>query len=151
MKDTPERVWHYFIDSEGHLWHDDEEFDDPQLLNLFMKNMELLPGGKFRVFCQGEECRITPEDVPYVVKDVAISPKKIGLTFPGDYREVLDPSTLFVGRGNVLYCKVRGGKFTARFNRKSYLDLAKKVKFDSRKKTYYLTVDRHDYSIKGVT
>ncbi len=115
-----------------------------------MKNMEAIPGGKFRVFCQGEECWITPEDVPYVVQDVTIATDEIELIFPGNYRESLNPETLAVGKGNVLYCKVRDGKFLARFNRKSYLDLAKHVKFDSRKKTYYLTIDKHDYSIKGV-
>ena len=142
-------MWHYTIDTDGHLWHEGIEFDDPELLCFFMKNMEPLPDGRFRVVCQGEKCCLTAEDVPYVVRELKIS-KTIGLIFPGGYKEALDPSTLFVGKKNVLYCKVRGGKFTARFNRTSYLELAKKVVFDPKKKSYDLVVDKKRYPIKGV-
>jgi hypothetical protein len=145
-----ERVWHYFIDSDGHLWHEGTEFDDPEVLKLFMKNMEAMPDGSYRVFCQGEECRITAEDVPYVVQDLVFTHERINLIFPGGYSEPLDPATLFVGKLNVLYCRVRGGRLAARFNRKSYLELAKKVKFDPQTKGFYLTVDNQRYSIQGV-
>lgn len=146
----PERIWHYYIDAEGHLWHEGTEFDDPEVLKLFMKNMEAMPDGTYRVFCQGEECRITAEDVPYVVQDLVITPERIDLLFPGGYSEPLDPATLFVGKLNVLYCRVRGGKLTARFNRKSYLELAKRIECNPQKGIYYLTVDNQSYAIKGV-
>lgn len=148
--EEPNRVWHYFIDSDGHLWHDGSEFDDPAVLNLFMKNMTSLPNGRCHVFCQGEECLITSEDVPYVVQDVEFAPREIRLKFPGGYTEILNPSTLFVGERNVLYCRVRDGKFTARFNRKSYLDLAKRVECDDERGEFTLTVDNRRYPIKGV-
>ncbi|HEX5037986.1 MAG TPA: hypothetical protein VFX30_12575 [bacterium] len=153
----PERVWHYYIDSDGHLWHDGAEFDDPATLQMFMKGLADLPpeeaknGEKWRVFCMGEDCRIAAEDVPYVIQKVTFAPKSVRLTFPGGYEEDLDPSTLFVGAKNVLYCRIRGGKFTARFNRTSYLDLAEHVAFDSKAKGFYLTVDNRRYPIKGVT
>lgn len=150
MTEEPNRVWHYYIDSEGRLWHEGTEFDDPDVLNLFMKKMEMLPDGRCHVFCQGEECLITAEDVPYVVQDVALSPREIRLLFPGNYSEALDPSTLWVGDRNVLYCRVRDKKFKARFNRKSYLDLAKHVEFDPQKKLFFLTVDNKRHPIKGV-
>lgn len=144
-------VWHYYIDSDGRLWHEGVEFDEPAVLHLFMKDMKLLPSGKGQVFCQGEECRITAEDVPYVIQNVEFLPKEVRLRFPGDYRETLDPRTLFVGRQNVLYCKVRSGKFTARFNRRSYLDLAKRVEFDEGRNEFILTVDNRRYAIKGAS
>jgi hypothetical protein len=150
-REDQERVWHYHIDSEGMLWHDGFEFDDPALLNLFMKNMKPLPDGSFHVFCQGEECILTCEDVPYAVQKVVFSPSQVMLHFPGGYSEALDPSTLFVGSQNVLYCKVRGGVFTARFGRGAYLDFAKRVQFDSHDKSFYLVIDNKKYSIEGVT
>jgi hypothetical protein len=145
------RVWHYFIDSDGHLWHEGAEFDDPETLNLFMKKMERLADGRCHVLCQGEECLITAEDVPYVVQDVEVHAKAVLLKFPGGYEESLDPETLFVGAHNVLYAKVRDGAFTARFNRKSYLDLAKHIQYDSYKDVFYLTVDNRRYPIHGVS
>jgi hypothetical protein len=144
-------AWHYFIDAEGELWNEGATIDDPSVLNLFMKNLVRSPDGKFRVFCQGEECEIDAEDVPYVVKEVLFSPKKIELVFAGgEFKETLDPKTLFVGDKNVLYCKIRNGDFTARFSRRCYLELAKKVAFDPKKKNYFLTVDNHHYPIQGV-
>jgi uncharacterized protein len=148
-----DRIWHYFIDSDGHLWHEGAEFDDPAVLFLFMKGMAEFPEGgreKWRVFCQGEECRIAAEDVPYVIQKVEIKPAAVRLLFPGGYEEDLDPTTLFVGPRNVLYCRVRGGAFAARFNRTSYLDLAKRIEFDPRRREFFLTVDNKRYSIAGV-
>lgn len=142
-------VWYYYLDTEGILWHEGVEFDDPDLLTFFMKNMEKLSDGAFRVLCQGEECRIVPEDVPYVVRRVDITPKKIKLLFPGHYQETLDPKTLHVGKLNVLYARVRNGRFEARFNRTSYLDLAKHVQFDPKKKIYFLKIDNKNYPIKN--
>lgn len=146
----PDRVWHYFIDSDGHLWHEGAEFDDPGVLNLFMEKMERLPDGRCHVLCQGEECLITAEDVPYVIQDVEVHANAVLLKFPGGYEERLDPATLFVGPHNVLYAKVRGGAFTARFNRKSYLDLAKHIQYDSHGDHFYLIVDNKRYPIAGV-
>jgi len=151
-----ERIWHYYIDSEGHLWHDGTEFYDPATLKMFMKGMADLPSEeaknaeKWRVFCMGEECRIAAEDVPYVIQKVTVTPKSVRLTFPGGYEEDLDPATLFVGDRNVLYCRIRGGAFTARFNRTSYLNLAERIAFDPKTRGFYLTVDNHQYPIKGV-
>ena len=118
-------IWHYFLDAEGHLWHEGTEIDDPAVLKLFLENMEPLADGRFRVFCQGEECVVAAEDVPHVVTDLKISPREIGLVFPGGVTEPLDPATLFVGKLNVLYCRIRGGRFVARFNRRTYLEIAR--------------------------
>lgn len=114
-----------------------------------MKGMEPLPDGRYQVFCQGEECRITVEDVPYVIRDLDFFPDHITLKFSGNYSEPLDPSTLYVGKENVLYCKVREGRFKARFHRSSYMELAKKIKFDSKKKQFFLVVDKKRYGIVG--
>ncbi len=138
------------MDVDGCVWHEEVEFDEPTLLNFFMKNLEVLPNGTYRVFCQGEECQLIAEDVPYIIKKINVSPQSIELVFPGDYTEALDASTLFVGPKNVLYCKVRAGKFTARFNRTSYLDLTKEIRHDKKSNQFALTIDKKKYFIQGV-
>ena len=148
--DSTKGGWYYYLDAEGLLWHEGVEFDDPDLLRFFMENLRPLPDGRFHLLCQGEDCFITCEDVPYVVRDISVQPREIELEFSGHYRERLDPATLWVGVGNVLYCKIRGGKFSARFNRKSYLEIARQVGFDPQNKSYHLTVDKKRYPIKGV-
>ncbi len=148
--DVQKRIWHYWIDAEGHLWHDGSEFEDPGLLKFFMKKLERLPDGKMRVMCQGETCLFETEDVPYVIQGIEPKPSGIELTFPGNYRETLDPTTLRVGKDNVLYCKVRDGLFDARFNRKAYWDLAKQVDVDPMDHRYYFQWKDRRYPIAGI-
>jgi hypothetical protein len=47
----------------------------------------------------------------------------VELCFPGDYREPLDPRTLETTR-DLLFCRVRGGAFRARFGRVAVQQLA---------------------------
>lgn len=147
--------WPYTIDTEGNFWNSDGlQFDDPETLLFFMKQLEPMVGatdhGPFIAFCQGEECRFTSEDVPYVIVGLEMSPDQITVIFPGNYREVLNPDSLFVGGQNVLYCKVRDGKFSARFNRKTYMEIVKKIQFDPTTHSYYLPLSHNKHVIKGV-
>lgn len=144
------RTYHYLIDKEGRLWIEGTELTDPQVLKFFMTKMESIPDGKFRVLCMGENNLITAEDVPYVVQSIDIKPDRIHLKFPGGYQEELDPKTLFVGRDNVLYCKVRKGSFTARFNRKTYLELTHWID-GGKGKGYFLNWQGEKFPILGVT
>lgn len=148
------RIYYYSVDTEGILWHRGSELEDPKILALFMRDLEpLAPPDheyRWRVLCMGEECRVSAEDVPYVVQRWEPKRGEIELIFPGDYRERLDPTTLFVGKKNVLYCRVRGGKFIARFRRQPYLDLAKQIAFDAKEKKYYLALQGKRYWIEGV-
>ena len=128
------------------------------MLATFLRELEPLPEPdreyRWRVRCMGEECRVAADDVPYVVQRIepaeGPSPKQVTLIFPGNYRETLDPETLFVGKENVPYCRVRGGHFTARFNRQPYLDLSKWVAFDKKKRQYCLVLGKKQYLIQGV-
>jgi len=145
----PNRTYHYTIDIEGRLWIEGAELCDKQVLKFFMRQTEKLPDGKYRVLCMGETNLIEAEDVPYVVQGVDNKDDQVELIFPGGYREVLDPSTLYVGQENVLYCKIRQGKFIARFNRQPYMELTKSVERDA-ERNYFLTLGGKQYIIPGV-
>ena len=58
------------------------------------------------------------------------------LSLSDDTKEELLPDTLFIGQGNVLYCRVKNLAFPARFTRASYYQLARYVEEDNN--TYYL-------------
>jgi len=144
------RIWHYKMDTEGNLWHEGTLFEDPALLKFFMRKMEREPDGRYKLLCQGETCYIEPADVPYVILGIERKGDEVELIFPGDYREVLDPRSLYVGKDNVLYCKVRGGKYDARFNRKPYIELAHWVEEDPRRHQYVLHLGKDYFPIAGV-
>jgi hypothetical protein len=143
------RTYFYLIDKEGRLWIEGSELNDPQVLKFFMKRLEKSPGGGFMVDCMGEKNLVQAEDVPYVVQSIHVGKNEIQLVFPGNYQETLDPSTLFVGQDNVLYCKVRSGEFTARFNRKPYLELTHLIE-GGQGRGYFLHWQGEKYPISGV-
>ncbi|RLB20203.1 MAG: hypothetical protein DRG71_10075, partial [Deltaproteobacteria bacterium] len=61
-------------------------------------------------------------------------------------KEELEPETLFVGNEDVLYCKVKGGKFPARFLRPAYYQLAEHIREEEGQ--FYLFLGKEKYSIK---
>ena len=148
--DVQARVWNYQIDKEGNLWHDGSVFEDPEILNFFMRKIERLPDGRYFALCQGEECYFEPEDTVYVVKKLEFHPDHIDLIFQGAYREPLDPTTLHVGKDNVFYGRAREGSFEARFDRKPYLELAKCISYDPAKHRFFLEWSGQKYPIEGV-
>jgi hypothetical protein len=65
------------------------------------------------------------EDTPYVVTSVhADSAQSLSIELNDGTTEGLDPDTLEVGAGNVLYCAVKQGTEWARFLRPAYYQLA---------------------------
>jgi len=62
-------------------------------------------------------------------------------------REPLDPSTLEVGEHNVLYTRVKGGEFRARFLRPAYYHLSPHFEMDS-DGTFYLRLRNERHRIK---
>lgn len=145
----PQRTWHYYIDAEGIVWHEGSELDDPELLRFFMETLRRGEDGRLQLICQGELCLFDCEDVPYVVQSFEEGKGQICLRFPGGYEEALDMASLRVGPENVLYCRVRQGQFEARFSRKAYVELAKKVEQDAQNR-YCLRWAGALYPIQGI-
>lgn len=141
-----ERVYHYQIDTEGRLWHEGSEIIDPKVLKFFLRKMEKTPEGRLQVPCMGETNWVSAEDVPYVIQSIDIQGETCILHFLGDYQEELNPKELWVGKENVLYCKVREGKFIARFSRKAYLDLSHYV--EEKNSQYFLKLGQQHYPIQ---
>jgi uncharacterized protein len=157
---TPTREYTYYLDKEGIIYMDGTEVEDPRFYNLVHRKLQHTGDGRFLAVCQGERCYLQVEDVPYVVIDLEVLPRsenrsgdmKKGLeglviVFRGDYREALDPSTLFVGKDNVLYCQVRNGSFEARFARNAYYDLANYIEYDSNSAQFCLKVASEKYPV----
>jgi hypothetical protein len=126
------REYTYPIDEDGVIWHDGAEIDEPEIYRIFHRTMKRAPDGRLYATCQGERCWVAPADTPFVVDSVRVAeegPDKglrgVTLVLRGGVEEPLDPATLTVGKGNVLYTAVKGGSFPARFARKAYYELAR--------------------------
>jgi len=131
-----------FIDKEGHWFHKGAEMIHREFIRLFYQNMELDPQGRYVINWKGQRCWVDVEDTAFVVRRVSFKDETQArnalyvLRLSDDTSEPLAPDTLFVGEGNVLYCKVKNRSFPARFNRAAYYQLAEYIEQEG--DTYYL-------------
>jgi hypothetical protein len=93
------------------------------------------------------------EDTAFVVSAVYKTelPKdghdNIHVLLTDDSLEILDLSTLQIGKDNVLYCRVKEGKFTARFSRKSYYQLAEFIEQSENEGMFFIRLNGQKYFI----
>ena len=119
-----------YIDKEGCWYHKGVQMIRRDIINLFYENMTCLPDGTYVIEWNGQRCFLELEDTAFIVWSVTFQEEnedeKAGfvLGLSDDSREILKPETLLIGEGNVLYCRVKGRSFPARFNRASYYQLA---------------------------
>lgn len=121
-----------FIDKEGKWYHEGAEMIHREFIRLFYENLTLDPYGRYVIEWLGKRCQVEVEDTAYVVLSVEYKggtgkDDSFLLTLSDDTREPLMPDALFVGRENVLYCRVKDRTFPARFHRPAYYQLAEYI------------------------
>ncbi len=150
MKRSPLR-----IDKEGRWFFDDEEVTHRKTYLLFSRNLTRDESGRTILRIGQEQCLVEVEDVPFVVRslDFVLSDggelKSIWLTLNDETREQLNQATLRIGAQNVPYCRVRAGKFEARFSRGAYQLLLPYIQQDEKKGRFFIRIDGKDYDLKS--
>ena len=133
---------------DGNWYSDDERIDNPRIALLFSKSIQRNPDGSYFLKVAEERASIVVEDTPYVVKSIEDDGKRgLNLVLNDDTREALDPSSLEVGPENVLYARVKGGEFKARFLRPAYYHLSGNFEADE-SGGFFLKVDGQRYPLK---
>lgn len=122
---------------DGNWYNDDDRIENPRIALLFSQSIRRNPDGGYYLQVAEERAPIAVEDTPYVVKDVEDRGDGLIVVTNDETREPLDPSTLEVGRDNVLYCRIKRGEFPARFLRSAYYHLSR----------HFLTEDGENFSI----
>ncbi len=121
------------VDKEGNWFYQGQPIINRQIWLLFSQSLEQDSCGRYILRIGEETCPVDVEDTPFVVVDVAKAfgeePEKscFIIRLNDETEEILDLDTLSVARDNVLYCRVKGGKFKARFLRPSYYRLAEHI------------------------
>ncbi len=120
-----------YIDKEGNWYHKGAPMIHKGFVQLFYKNMSLDPSGRYIIEMDGQRCYVDVEDTAYVVRGVTRKgngqEEKFLLELSDESQEELDPETLYIGEGDVLYCRVKNGLFPARFTRPAYYQLTRYV------------------------
>jgi Protein of unknown function (DUF1285) len=125
---APAREYRYQVDRDGRVYHDGTELVDAAVLRFFLRVMTRTEDGRCLALCQGERNWFEVGDTPFVVQRLRLEVadgqlQGAELCFSGDYREPLDPRTLET-ECDLLFCRVRGGAFRARFGRVAMQQLA---------------------------
>jgi tRNA threonylcarbamoyladenosine biosynthesis protein TsaB len=113
------------LDREGRWWHEGSPVEHPRLIRALHRWLDRLGDGRFVLrFDEGSYAYVEVEDAPYLVRRVALDRSEQGLrvylTLSDECEEELAYGTLRLGPdGAVLYCRVKGGRFEARFGRSS--------------------------------
>jgi len=138
-----------FIDREGRWFHKGAEMINRDIIRFFYDHMEMEESGRYVIMRGEEQCFLDVEDTAFVVQRVGFledgGAQSFQLYLSDDTQEPLLPETLFVGEENVLYCKVKHGKFPARFHRPAYYQLAEFVQEEGGR--FYLPLNGKKYGI----
>lgn len=137
------------IDREGNWHHQGVEVTHRGVYFYLYRLLQQEESGRF--FIQNEEGKwyVEVEDAPFVVTQLERlpssgkpgNPLQFTLTLNDGTQEPLDLSTLWIPQDNIPYCRVKGGRFQARFNRLSYFKLAEWVAYDEQRDAFYLPIE----------
>jgi uncharacterized protein len=150
----PDREWRELsVDVEGNWFHRGSRITRPEILEALCASVDLARDGRFVLAGEKGRYVIDVADTVFVVASVDFLRSQTGEEriqlrlkhVPGP--EVLDPATLEVGRDNVLYCRIRGARFSARFSRPAYYQLARFIEEDADGTGFHIELNGTVFSI----
>lgn len=116
--------------ADGRWYADDEPVRHERLALLFSRYLRRRPqGGGYEIWIDERyHADVEVEDTPFVVTATQVhADGGIDIQINDGTIERLQPATLRVGHGDVLYCAVKNGTEPARFLRAAYYDLAQNI------------------------
>jgi len=135
-----------FLDKEGGWFHEGVEITHKKTVELFSKSVIKDPAGGYRLQIGKESAKIIVEDTPYLVRMVELSQDKIIIQLNDRSTETLDPQTLWIGKHNVLYARVKKQQFPARFLRPAYYQMMNSLEQDET--GFYLRIGNQRWQLK---
>ena len=144
-----------YVDKEGAWFHKRAPIIHRELLVLFYRCLSLDEKGRYIIKLKDQVCRLDVEDTPFVILRTDFVPARRGggaerfvLHLIDQSKEDLVPESLSIGPDHVLYCKVKGGKFTARFSRPSYYQIAEYIQQELNTDRYFLYLNKKKYYVE---
>jgi|UniRef100_A0A7C4ARY7 hypothetical protein len=136
-----------FIDKEGRWFQNGAEIIHPGIYRLFCDALEQTPEGEYRIKIGRETCKVEVEDAPFVVKAIRDGVDGgVSLLLNDGTLDDFDPNGFWIAADGVPYCRVKGGRFYARFLRPAYYALAQHVVEDDG--AYYFELKGKRYLVR---
>ena len=136
-------LWYY---KGNHMFRKD-------ILCIFFQHLKIDECGKYLIELGSERCYLNVEDTAFVVVSVHKTKMtdngqvQIEIILNDDCCEILEMNSLYSGKDNILYCSVKEGRFTARFSRKSYYQLAEFIEQTENGASFFINLNGEKYFI----
>lgn len=135
------------IDKDGIWYYNGAHMFRKEILNVFFQNLRIDECGRYLIELGTERCYLDVEDTAFVVAAVYKTKlpgnrlEQIDILLNDDSCEKLEMNSIYTGRDNVLYCRVKEGKFTARFSRNSYYQIAEFIELSENGVDYFINLN----------
>jgi uncharacterized protein len=143
-----------YVDAEGDWFYQGNKIIREDILAFFYDHLEYTADGLFAIVWRDQRCVLKVDDTPWVIMRVDWSPsgEEGGEQFTVMLKhlpepEFLDPKSLWVGKDNVPYARVRSGRFPARFSRPAYYQIGEWIQEDPASGEFFLEVKGKRYPI----
>jgi hypothetical protein len=143
------------IDKEGVWYYKGAHMFRKEILCVFFEHLKIDECGKYLIELKEERYYLDVEDTAFVVGAVYKTQLpydgrvQIDILLNDDSCEKLEMNSLHIGKDNVLYCRVKEGKFTARFSRNSYYQLAEFIEQSENGNHYFINLNGEKYMINS--
>ncbi len=115
------------VNTDGEMHHNGAPLIHRGILELIYQNVHL-EDGVYVLRLGKQTCQLEVADTFFVVVRVQEAGGRITLFLNDGSREPLEPGSLWIGAGEVMYCRVKGGQFPARLARAAYYQIAEMVR-----------------------
>jgi hypothetical protein len=112
------------IDKEGNWFYNGAQIINRNIFLLFCNSLEKDGKGGYFLRVDEETSPVIVESTPFVVVDVAKNEDVLKIKLNDETMETLDVGSFFISKNNVPFCRVKEGRFPARFLRKAYYRIA---------------------------
>lgn len=133
MELTPEQLEKFRqtgirLDREGRFWHEGEEITHHGFRRALLRWLDRLEDGRPVLRLDEERyAYVDVEDAELLARSARWDGDRAILGLNDETEEELDYDTLRVGGDNALYCRVRGGRLTARLTTPAYQVLSQRI------------------------
>ncbi len=142
------------IDRDGIWYYQGVEMHRKDIVHTLYRHLKQDERGKYLIELAGEKAYVDVEDTPFVVQSLSYGTgdgdrETVFLRMPDESEEELNPSTLYIGADDVLYCTTDRG-YRARFSRAAYYQLTTRVEYEEGRGLYFLPLNgRRFYLLKN--
>ncbi len=143
------------IDKDGIWYYNGAHMFRKEILSIFFQSLRIDECGRYLIELGPERCYLHVEDTAFVVAAVyktnlpCNGREQIDILLNDDSCEKLETVSLYTGGDNVLYCRVKEGRFTARFSRNSYYQLAEFIEQSENGANFFINLNGEKYFIKS--